>query len=312
MWRALQLTLDLLVPPREAVSAPASSPVPATVPTPVPAPPSHAAPAQDAPAVALADSIAPARFDHPRANRRAQLAGAVVAYELRRSRRRTIGFAVDGEGLVVSAPRWVPLYEIESALQEKATWIARKLSEMREREQRLESSRIAWADGCTLPWLGRSLRVQLDPTATAMAQLSEPIAPGMPDAPATLRIRLPLHSEPAQIRDAVQAWLMREARRVFTERLDHFAPQLGVRWQRLGLSSAGTRWGSAGADGSIRLNWRLIHLALPAIDYVVVHELSHLRVLDHSPRFWDTVAQVLPDYAERRALLRDEAVPRWD
>ena len=68
----------------------------------------------------------------------------------------------------------------------------------------------------------------------------------------------------------------------------------GASWR---CSSAGTRWGSASADGSIRLNWRLIHFRLPVIDYVVAHELSHLRVMDHSPRFWDTVRTVVPDYA---------------
>jgi len=109
----------------------------------------------------------------------------------------------------------------------------------------------------------------------------------------------------------VQAWLMRQAKRLFTERLNHYAPHLGVQWRKLSLSSAGTRWGSASADGAIRLNWRLIHFKQSVIDYVVVHELSHLRVMDHSPRFWDTVRTVVPDYAELRSQLKEEAVPRW-
>ena len=62
---------------------------------------------------------------------------------------------------------------------------------------------------------------------------------------------------------------------------------------------------------TIRLNWRLVHFSLPVIDYVVAHELSHLRVMDHSPRFWDTVRTVVPDYAELRGQLRDEALPHW-
>ena len=77
-----------------------------------------------------------------------------------------------------------------------------------------------------------------------------------------------------------------------------------MRWTRLRLSSANTRWGSARADGSIRLNWRLMHYRPAIIDYVVAHELSHLRVMDHSPRFWDTVATVVPDYAALRRSLR--------
>ena len=122
---------------------------------------------------------------------------------------------------------------------------------------------------------------------------------------------LPHSATPAQIRDVVQAWLMRQARRVFIERLDHFAPRLQVQWRKLALSNAGTRWGSARSDGSIRLNWRLIHFRQSVIDYVVAHELSHLRVMDHSPRFWDTVRSVVPDYPVLRGQLKDEAVPRW-
>ena len=84
-----------------------------------------------------------------------------------------------------------------------------------------------------------------------------------------------------------------------------------MQWRRLSLSSAGTLWGTAHQDGSIRLNWRLIHFKLNVIDYVVAHELSHLRVMDHSPRFWDTVESVMPDYQQLRRQLKDEPVPRW-
>jgi predicted metal-dependent hydrolase len=134
--------------------------------------------------------------------------------------------------------------------------------------------------------------------------------PGVPRL--TLHVGLPQHAAPAQIRDAVQSWLQRQARRVFEERCRHFAVQLNVRWTRLSLSSASTRWGSASADGAIRLHWRLIHLALPTIDYVVAHELAHLRVMDHSPRFWDVVRSVIPDMDRLRGTLRDEALPAFD
>ena len=81
---------------------------------------------------------------------------------------------------------------------------------------------------------------------------------------------------------------------------------------RLALSSAQTRWGSANADGSIRLNWRLIHFAMPSIDYVVAHELAHLREMNHSPRFWDVVRSVLPDYEQQRSQLKEGVVPVFD
>jgi predicted metal-dependent hydrolase len=213
----------------------------------------------------------------------------------------------------VSAPKWVPLHEVDKAVLEKSGWIVKKLQETRARHERLESARIDWKNGATLPFLGEQLQVVIDPRhafagvgAELGAQVAEPAA-----ALRSLQVALPLSAAPEQIRDAVQAWLMRQARQIFTERLTHFSPQLGVQWRKLSLSSAGTRWGSASADGSIRLNWRLVHFKLSVIDYVVVHELSHLRVMDHSPRFWDTVRAVVPDYADLRGQLKDDAIPRW-
>jgi len=254
-------------------------------------------------------------LEHPQATRRIQLRGTTVLYLFRRSRRRTIGMAIGPEGLEVSAPRWVPLGEIEATLLEKQDWILRKLHDMQVHQQRLQGSRIDWRDGVELPYLGQGMRVVLAPDHPFRERGAQllPLTPEEPAAPAhQLRVGLPHHATAQQLRDAVQAWLMRRAREHFTERLHHFAPRLGVQWRKLSLSSAATRWGSASADGSIRLNWRLIHFKPEVIDYVVVHELSHLQVMNHSPAFWDTVGQVLPDYPERRAQLKDEALPRWD
>lgn len=255
--------------------------------------------------------LARSNLRHPRANREARLDGHVVGYEFRRVRRKTIGFLVATEGLVVSAPRWVPAGEIESALQEKSRWILKKLQEQDERARRLAAQRIDWRDGTSVPFLGETVIVVLDARSTgSVLQTSENTLPGVPRL--TLHVGLPQHAAPEQIRDAVQSWLQRQAKRVFEERCRHFAQQLGVRWTRLSLSSAATRWGSASADGAIRLHWRLIHFALPTIDYVVAHELAHLRVMDHSPRFWEVVRSVIPDVERLREGLRDELLPAMD
>jgi predicted metal-dependent hydrolase len=302
-------------------------------------PPTPALHGPHMPSELLGQVLPKAHYAHPRATRRIQLGTTDVAYAFRRGKRRTIGMAIGPDGLEVSAPRWVTLGEVESALHEKADWIARKLVEMQERQQQLGAARIVWADGVVLPYLGDQLQVVLDSSSTLKknsAQFEPAQQPHVGDAVPlgadagaqesvqadvatqaaapllhTLRLGLPLNAEPQQIRDAVQAWLMRQAKALFVERLNHYAPQLGVQWQRVSLSSAATRWGSASANGAIRLNWRLVHHKRDVIDYVVAHELSHLRVMDHSPRFWETVQSVMPDYAQRRRVLKDEPLPPW-
>ncbi len=287
------------------------------------------------PAEQIATVMRPSQFAHPRANREARLltyagkrAGesggeCIVAYEFKRAKRKTIGFVVGADGLVVSAPRWVPLLEVDKALQEKAIWIVKKLAEVQERQHKQALAQVEWREGAVIPFLGESVIIVIDPRQTdATGKSASAVAQGMsqlhsdhqalPGVPKlTLHIGLPHDASPERIRDAVQAWLMRQAKRLFEERLNFFAPQLGVRWTKLSLSNASSRWGSAGSDGAIRLNWRLIHFRQSVIDYVVVHELSHLRVMDHSPRFWNTVESIMPDYVQRKGMLKDEAIPRW-
>ena len=241
---------------------------------------------------------------HPRATREAVLGDTRIAYEFTRGQRRTIGFVVGAEGLSVRAPRWVALRDIDVAVQEKAGWILRKLAEMRQRHATLEAARIEWRDGVRFPFLGESVEVRLDATQ------GRPGRAVFDAGSRILLIALPADAAPRQISDAVQGWLMRQARALFVERLDHFAALLAVRWTQLSLSNAATRWGSASSTGAIRLHWRLMHFRLPVLDYVVAHELSHLRFMDHSPRFWKTVESVVPDYGMLRRQLKEETIPR--
>ena len=302
MQSPFQLFLDLFDEPKPRPPAP----------RPQAAPPAPALPA--APAEPLEQVLRPHAFRHPDANREVLLGEVLVAYEFRRGKRKNIGFMVGPEGLVVSAPRWVSMGDVDKAVRGKARWIVSKLEAARERQDRLEAARIEWKDGATFPYLGETVIVVLDPRhdfkeVGAVLNTDGEALPGVTRL--TLHVGLPHTAQAAQIRDAVQAWLMRQAKRLFTERLDHYAPKLGVQWRKLSLSSAGTLWGTAHSDGSIRLNWRLVHFRLPVIDYVVAHELSHLRVMDHSPRFWETVRSVVPNYTELRGHLKDEAIPAW-
>ncbi|HSC63375.1 MAG TPA: SprT family zinc-dependent metalloprotease [Caldimonas sp.] len=246
---------------------------------------------------------------HPRATREVSLDGRRIAFRLVRVRRRSIGFVVDASGLTVRAPKWATLRDIDDAVREKQRWIGARLDEQRERAARLAAARVVWRDGATIDYLGRPLMIVVaagGALAAGETALSTPAATGAAATVPRLLVDLPPDAGEAQIRDAVQSWLQREARRVFAERAAHFAELLGVRPKRLSLSSAATRWGSANANGSVRLHWRLIQHPLATIDYVVAHELAHLREMNHSARFWSVVRSVVPDYEEARARLRQE------
>jgi hypothetical protein len=274
----------------DAIESSFEAPSPPASPTPAPSP----------------ITIAGEPLRHPQATREAVLDGRRVAFRLVRIRRRSIGFVVDANGLTVRAAQRVTLREIDAAVQEKRSWILARLAEQRERAARAAASRIVWRDGATIDYLGEKLTVVLDPERTAAAGHGRLLDAAPPGGRRRLVVGLPRDAAAERIQDAVQSWLQREARRVFAERAAHFAARLGVRVRRLSLSSAATRWGSANANGSVRLHWRLIEQPLATIDYVVAHELAHLREMNHSPRFWRIVESVVPDYRDARLRLRRE------
>lgn len=241
---------------------------------------------------------------HPQATHTAPLGASRVAYLLVRSSRRSIGLEVSDQGLTVRAPLRASMADIESVLQDKARWVMAKLSQRA--TQQAQIHRIEWQHGSSLPYLGGQLQLHLDAAAArggALVALD----------PARWALHLPLApgASPSSVRAAVAAWWLRHARDLFVQRLQHFAPVLAVQWRSLRMSNAQTRWGSAKVDGSIMLNWRLLHYRLAVLDYVVIHELSHLRVMDHSPRFWAVVQSACPDYAALRAELHQQPAPLW-
>ncbi len=227
------------------------------------------------------------------------LGDRIVPYILRRAKRRTIGLSVDQRGLRVGAPPRASLREVESLILQHGDWVAQKLDEWRSR-RRPEPLRIA--DGTSLPFLGESLHLRLA-LGSNRALWNEQASPIL-----TLCLR-----SPADLHRVLENALRGKARQLFAGRLDHFAAQLGLTVPALSLSAARTRWGSCSVKTGIRLNWRLIHFKLHIIDYVVIHELAHLREMNHSRRFWAIVEQLCPNYRTVRNELNELAAhcPHW-
>jgi predicted metal-dependent hydrolase len=216
------------------------------------------------------------------------LAGQAVPYRLRLSRRRSIGLTIDHEGLRVGAPLHARLGDIEALIRQHGQWVLAKLADWqaRPRPPTLEA-----ADGGTLTLFGEALTVTVRPARRA----SWEIAGGQ------LRLAVPPAVDPAAV---LESAVREHARRVLGERLACHAPRLGAATPTLRLSSARTRWGSCNHRGGITLNWRLAFLPPAVADYVVCHELAHLREMNHGPRFWSIVEQLCPDWRQLRAELR--------
>lgn len=231
--------------------------------------------------------------------REVALEAGTLGFLLKRSRRKSIGLVIRDDGLLVQAPTWSTLTQIDQVVREKADWILRKLEARAERLQLLALQATQWRAGGVIPYLGIGIELALDSARTAGFE-------GDADSPRTgdiLRLPLPEDADPDRIRDSAGIWLQRRARIDFARRLEHFLALAGQSLHSWSLSSATSRWGSCTSGRRIRLNWRLIHFQPHLIDYVVAHEVAHLRVMNHSPAFWHELARLYPDFKPARDTL---------
>ncbi len=222
---------------------------------------------------------------------RLDLAGQVCAYRIRVSaRRRTLALELRADGsLTVAVPRGLGLATVREFVSSRQRWIAAKRALLAEHRP----ARVVLEHGTRLPFLGSELVLQLQPGITARAGCRRE-----QDA----LVMAPLPEE--KIRPAIEGWYRRSAAEHVQARVAHFAPRVGRAPRSISIRAQRSRWGSCSARGALSFNWRLLQADPGILDYVVVHELCHLLVPDHSPRFWAEVARVLPDHAERRAALR--------
>jgi predicted metal-dependent hydrolase len=222
----------------------------------------------------------------------ASIGGREVGYVLKRSaKRRRMLLAVDEGGLTVSVPWRTSDKRIADLLLQSEKWLLGKLEEYaaRRRPQR------SWQDGALIDFLGRQLRLVLvQRDGRPLAQLQE-------DGTLLLRLVEPQRGE--RVRELVVQWYRRHAVPHLRSRAEHFAAQLGEPPPRVLLSGAVGRWGSCNARREVRLSWRLMQAPGHVIDYVVAHEVAHLRVMSHSARFWKVVEQLHAEYQSARAEL---------
>ena len=224
-----------------------------------------------------------------------------IPYRIRRSERaRRARILVDGDGVEVVVPRRFPLRDVAPFVEEKRAWIERTLRRLRESETELPAPRLE--DAGLVPYLGERLR------------LSVRVEPGRQREHVARRgdeLRVALPADPEQLlppasalRAALERWYRKRARAEVEPRLDAACARAGTTYTRLQIRGQRTRWASCSSSGAMSFNWRLLLAPAEILDYVVEHEVAHLELLDHSPRFWRLLAARCPDWREHEAWLR--------
>lgn len=217
--------------------------------------------------------------------------GQQIPYQLELRPRRTVGLKITQQGLVVHAPKRIVVHQLNQILQEKSAWILNKLA-IREANT-IEP--VQWQHGEHLLFLGQDVMLQVVETkGKSQVQLSaDQLVVSIKEGT----------SQTLVAKKAIQ-WFQQQAFEDFARRVEIFATKLGVKPPPVALSNAHSRWGSCNSRGQVRLNWRLIQAPPQVINYVVCHELAHLKEMNHSARFYAVLAQLFPDHADAEKLLK--------
>ncbi|RLG14554.1 MAG: M48 family peptidase [Candidatus Nanohalarchaeota archaeon] len=209
-----------------------------------------------------------------------------------RSKRKTFGLEITPEAdLIVRVPMRASDKDIQKTVDKKIKWILAKQKLVRERCDKKQPR--AFAEGEYFFYLGNQCKLYI------MDNASTPLY--FDSGSFILSAR---HAHKA--RDVFTKWYRKQAYDKFCQRASFFSAVSGLRYRKISISNAKRRWGSCSGKDNLNFNWRLIMAPLDIIDYVVVHELCHIEEKNHSKRFWDKVRNMMPDYKERRAWLKEK------
>ncbi len=211
--------------------------------------------------------------------------------------RKRISIVVNDRGEIqVRCPPGTPMRQVDALLTRETDWLDGHLN------QRLKNKRQTLQDGAPLPFLGDCLTLRLAPWGRgSVFRCGDDLwitRVDPDDVDTNLDIRRPL-----------ERWYLRHAQAYFPSRLTFWARIMGVSFNNLNVRNQRTRWGSCSSRGNINLNWRLMWASPRVVDYVLVHELTHRRHMNHSPAFWQAVQSLIPDYQECRNLLKSLGSP---
>ncbi|WP_408956577.1 M48 family metallopeptidase [Natroniella sp. ANB-PHB2] len=228
-----------------------------------------------------------------------EIGNSEIEYKVIRSDRKTLGLEISKEeGLKVRAPRSVEEERIEEVIKKKADWILKK----QERLDKIKSSpkKKEFLSGEKLTYLGRRYRIKLRKKEMKGVQISLYQGKFYIDVDK----RIPKKDRRAEVKKELISWYRKKAEKRITERVAKYKSQIGVAPNSVKIKKQKKRWGSCSSLGNLNFNWKIIMAPMSVIDYLVVHELAHLKYPNHSKDFWNLVASVIPDYKKKKEWLR--------
>lgn len=216
------------------------------------------------------------------------VAESLPGIQLIRSKRKTLAITIERGEVIVRAPLRLARAEIKAFVLQKQSWILAKVDE--QLSQLAEVPKRQYVDGEYLPLRGRSLRLRLQPRLKHTQRIADELY--TPQAPAE------------KVAERIQAWYRKEAKRVLSEKTDRLTNQLGLQHAGVKIRKNKRRWGHCTSKGVLQFNWLIMLAPETVVDYLVAHEVCHLRHFNHGPQFWALVRECQPGYQDAQNWLK--------
>ena len=229
-----------------------------------------------------------------------QLGDRTVQYHIERQRRKTISASISHEGtLLVSSPYIVPEFVIRNFLKTKQHWI---LDRLQRHDTAKESGMfVSYTSGEAIPFFDSSYIL----TITKSAAATRPRLYFLQNSfQAILPENLSQDQSHREVKTLIHDWYKRNTLPVLQKRVDYYKELVGVEYTGIRVKDVTSHWGSCSSKRNLNFNYRLAMLPIELSDYIIVHELCHIKEMNHSARFWNLVGNVIPNYKELRAQLK--------
>lgn len=222
-----------------------------------------------------------------------------IEFEVSYKNRKTLAIQIEPiDTITVLSPFGLPEDVIKEKVKSKGKWIIKKLLDFK--DMRFIPYNREYVNGESFMYLGRnySLQIIID---------EDLLRPKVKISDGKFQIITPIRDQDI-LKKSMEKWYRREAKKIIIKRIEFYKPKFKIEPRLIKIKEQKKRWGSCTSKGDLLFNWRAVMAPSPVIDYIIVHEMSHLAYRNHSNKFWKSIESILPDYKDRRKWLKDYGV----
>lgn len=230
---------------------------------------------------------------------RLELNNGIIEYEIKISTKaKRIRITIKNGNVIVTVPKGVSTTQARQFIETKQEWVKRHIQGPTSNKH---VAKREYACGDKFPYMGILLELKTQNTQLKRIKVQREENVMMVSIPDFIVGE----KRKELIKNSIMTWYKNEAKRVFKYKLDYYSQVMDLEYNRLRVKNQRTRWGSCSSKKNINLNWKILLAPNDVIDYIIIHELTHMKYMNHSQEFWQSVARYIPEYTSQKRWLKE-------